>query len=256
MIYGLDFIEKNLNGEFLENGILEITKLNNNKELSNTILTKENIIKYQEEFLKTNIIKEINNSLDIYLKEFFPDSLGENLINLKNNIINNNIKNSINKNIEIATEKNNNYIDEYDMISKIQDNVMTKENINSLSNNINENINKLEKNTNKKIIKKLDKEKIVNNIEESIDKTFEKQKNNIKKIEKYIKSWENKYNLKDIEGMKKEYNRMEKLIEDLIPLENVLNNYRKIENIQKLLENNSSENYLDEQVLELANKLK
>lgn len=256
MIYGLDFIEKNLNGEFLENGILEITKLNNNKELSNTILTKENIIKYQEEFLKTNIIKEINNSLDIYLKEFFPDSLGENLINLKNNIINNNIKNSINKNIEIATEKNNNYIDEYDMISKIQDNVMTKENINSLSNNINENINKLEKNTNKKIIKKLDKEKIVNNIEESIDKTFEKQKNNIKKIEKYIKNWENKYNLKDIEGMKKEYNRMEKLIEDLIPLENVLNNYRKIENIQKLLENNSSENYLDEQVLELANKLK
>lgn len=249
-MYGLNILEEGFNSKFLENGLLEIHKLNKGE------ISKDNIIKYQEEFLKTNIMQEINNSLDNYLKEFFPDSLGKDLINLKNNIIDNNIKNSVNVSIENSTTKNNSYLNDFDFIEGIKENIMSRENINRLSNDIEKNIDKLDKNNEEKNITKLEKEKIVKNVEESIEKTFEKQKNNIKKIEKNINNWENKYNLKDLEGMKKEYNKMEKLMDDLIPLENILNNYRKIENIQKLLENNNSENYLDEQVLELANKLK
>lgn len=254
MINGLDFIEKNINSELLENGLLEIYKINNNIKINDNEINKNNIINYREEFLKTNILKEINNTLDNYLKEIFPDSLGEDLINIKNNIINNNIKNTIYEKIEKATEKNVKNINDYETISNIQENMMKKENINEISKNIEKNIDKsVDKNTDIIIKEELKKEDIINNVEDSIDKTFEKQKNNIKKIEKHIKNWENKYNLKDIEGMKKEYDKMEKLIDNLMPLENVINNYRKIENIQNLLENNN-DFYLDDQVLELANK--
>ena len=72
---------------------------------------------------------------------------------------------------------------------------------------------------------------------------------------KYISNWKDAYNSQDFSSMQKEYNKMKKTMNELMPLENIINEYKTIENLQSLIKNNGKNFDLTPEALELANKL-
>lgn len=82
------------------------------------------------------------------------------------------------------------------------------------------------------------------------------QVDGIEKVGKYIDNWNTCLENKDLEGMKREYGKITKKLETLIPLESTLKEARCIENVQTLIKNkgNSLENITKEE-LQLAQTL-
>lgn len=74
-----------------------------------------------------------------------------------------------------------------------------------------------------------------------------------KKCGKYINNWNNYLEQKDLAGMNREYGKIKKKIETLLPIESTLKEARNIENVQTLIKNkgNSLEN-ISEEELKLA----
>lgn len=79
------------------------------------------------------------------------------------------------------------------------------------------------------------------------------QVDGVEKVGKYIDNWNNYLGQKDLTGMNREYNKIKKKLETLLPIENTLKQAREIENVQTLIKNkgNSLEN-ISEDELKLA----
>ena len=56
--------------------------------------------------------------------------------------------------------------------------------------------------------------------------------------------------------MEKEYNKLEKQLKDLVPIENTINEARTIEVLHNLIKNNGQDFNLSKEQLELVEKLK
>lgn len=69
-----------------------------------------------------------------------------------------------------------------------------------------------------------------------------------------MQNWKNSYNNKDLDGMEKEYKKLEKELEKTLPIENTIKEARKIENIHILIKNKGNFNLSNDE-LELAKKL-
>lgn len=76
------------------------------------------------------------------------------------------------------------------------------------------------------------------------------QVDGIEKVGKYINNWNTYLNQKDLDGMKREYNKITKKLETLMPLESTLKEARTIENIQTLIKNKGGklENLTEEEI--------
>lgn len=70
----------------------------NNIELNNNLI-KEND---QKEFLETTLGKTINTAIDIGIRALLPDFIDEQIINIKDNLMNYGLKNGINQTIDDA----------------------------------------------------------------------------------------------------------------------------------------------------------
>lgn len=79
------------------------------------------------------------------------------------------------------------------------------------------------------------------------------QVDGVEKVGKYINNWNKCLEQKDITGMNREYNKIKKKLETLMPIENTIQEARSIENIQTLIKNkgNTLEN-ISEDELKLA----
>ena len=79
------------------------------------------------------------------------------------------------------------------------------------------------------------------------------QVDGVEKVGKYIDNWTNYLEQKDLTGMNREYSKIKKKLENLVPIENTLKQAREIENVQTLIKNkgNSLEN-ISEDELKLA----
>lgn len=63
------------------------------------------------------------------------------------------------------------------------------------------------------------------------------QVDGVEKVGKYITNWNSCLDQKDLTGMKREYNKIIKKLDNLIPLESTLKEARAIQNIQTLIKN-------------------
>ena len=95
---------------------------------------------------------------------------------------------------------------------------------------------------------------VLQNVSKNIENSLTDQLKEIESIEKYSNNWEKYYKEQDVKGMQKEFKKIEKSLEKVIPLEDVLKRARQIENIQKLVENKNSFD-LSEVEQELTKKL-
>lgn len=217
----------------------------------------------QKSFLETTLGKTINTGIDIGIRTILPDYIEDQIIDLKNNLINYGLKDGIKKSIDDAINLGKSAIGiitgNFENISQVQDAVKSGgiiDNISSLLDNV---IDRVEKKgvinyTVAKTIKQ-GKNSILNNVEKNINETFNNQIKALSYTEKYIDNWKKYYNDKNFDGMEKEYKKIEKEYKNLIPIENIINDIRKIENLHNLIKNNGQNFELTQDEKELIEKL-
>lgn len=217
----------------------------------------------QKSFLETTLGKTINTGIDIGIRTILPDYIEDQIIDLKNNLINYGLKDGIKKSIDDAINLGKSAIGiitgNFENISQVQNAVKSGgiiDNISSLLDNV---IDRVETKgvinyTVAKTIKQ-GKNSILNNVEKNINETFNNQIKALSYTENYIDNWKKYYNDKNFDGMEKEYKKIEKEYKNLIPIENTINDIRKIENLHNLIKNNGQNFELTQDEKELIEKL-
>ena len=81
------------------------------------------------------------------------------------------------------------------------------------------------------------------------------QGNEINKFETSINEWKKAYENKDFDLMEKEMKNINKYLEKIMPLENIIKEARIVENIHSLIKNNNKNFEINEVELEAANVL-
>ena len=235
-------------------------QLNNEQTLNN----KLEIEKEQKNFLETTIGKIVNTGLDIGIRALLPDFIEEQVINLKDNLFEYGFKEGITKTIDDAIDLGKSAIGiftgNFENIEQMQSAVQTGGLIDGLSDLLDTVVGKVSQkgliNSNVANILTQGKDIILDNVQSNIEKTFSEQLTNSNKMNQYINEWKNAFENKDFNRMEKQYEKIEKELKELAPIENTINQARTIENLHNLIKNNGQDFNLTKEQLELAEKLK
>ncbi len=232
-------------------------------ELENSIYMNLNLEKKQNEFLNSTLWKTINNGIDIGLRYLLPDLVEDEIIDLKDNLINYGLKDGIRKSINSVIETGKEAIGiisgNFENIGQIQKVIKNGGLIDKIDNFLDKTLDKAINSgkinqTIGKIVK-TGKSSVLSSVERNIESTLNSQVENSKNIEKYMNNWKKYFNDRNFSGMEKEYTKLEKELKSLVPIETTIKNARYIENIHNLIKNNGQNFELSEQELELANKI-
>lgn len=237
----------------------------NNLEKNNDINFNHNLIneKTQKNFLESTLGKTINTAIDIGIRSLLPDFLEEQIINIKDNLLNYGLKDGITKTIDDTINLGKSAIGivtgNFEDISQMQNAVKSGGLIDNMSSLLDTVVDKVRQaglinHTVAKTIKQ-GKNVILNNVEKNIESTFQKQYEAIDKADKYINNWRKYFEEKNFNGMQKEYNKIEKQRKSLAPIEKTIHNIKTIENIHNLIKNNGQDFNLTQEQIELAKKL-
>lgn len=235
-------------------------------ELENTNETNslsEKIQDIQEKFLESTIGKTINSAIDIGLKALLPDFVEDQIISIKDAILENGfsdgIKEVVNEGINTGKSAIGIVTGEFDNISQIQLAVKNGGILDSTSDlldyaiNIASSKNLISKSTASLI--KTGKNTIINSISDKIEQTLTNQLKAVEKLEKYCDNWNVAYEAQDVSGMEKAYKNIKTNLEKTVPLEKTINKARTIESLNNLLKNNNYNFDLSEEEIELSKKL-
>lgn len=233
--------------------------INNEIENKNNI----NIYEKQRNFLESDLGKTINSALDIGLKAALPNLIEDQVIEIKNTILEQGFKEGlkevINSGIEIGKSITGVVTGNFENISQVQLAIKNGGILDSISTLLDMSIN-LAKNKNlinnslAKILKQ-SKNTIINSINDKIEETLSNQLKSLEKLEKYCDNWKEYYEKRDFSGMEKSYRSIENYLNKVMPLENTINEARKIQNIHSLIKNNGKNFDISNNELELAQKL-
>jgi len=228
-------------------------------------LTNDNniIVEQQNNFLETTLGKTINAGLDIGLRVLLPDLIENQVIDIKDAIIEGGFAEGVNKAISSAINFGKSAIGiftgEFENISQVQTVIKNGGILDGVSDVIDFVLDKTTKsgmipyniaNTIKK-----GKNVVLNNISNNIEDEFNKQLDNVEKLQKYTNNWKEYYNSKDFDGMVREYTKMKERLKELMPIESLLKEARVIENLHNLIKNNGKNFNLSEEQIKLANML-
>lgn len=236
---------------------------NTNQNCLETIEKNENLTAKQNNFIQTTIGKITNTALDVGLKIILPEYLEEEIIEIKDTLLNNGLKDGIKKAIDSVINLGKNVTNlitgNFEDTHQI-DSVLKKGGLLDKISMVFKDVIKLTENKgviNKKTSKKIDKGKdiIIDTISSNIDKEFSEQIKSEKKIKKYIDNWQNYYNEENFKGMEREFNKIEKEIKNIMPFNKTINDIEKIKNINNLIRSKNGEFNLSETEKELIKKL-
>ena len=238
----------------------------NNLEKNNEINLENNLINEntQKNFLETTLGKTINTAVDIGIRALLPDFIDEQIINIKDNLLNYGLKDGITKTIDDAIDLGKSAIGivtgNFENVSQMQAAVQTGGLIDGMSTLIDTVVDKVREtgliNSTVANTIKQGKDVILNNVESNIESTFNRKYEAIEYTDKYINDWKNYFENKDFEGMEKEYVKIEKQLENIAPIEKTINEARTIEVLHNLIKNNGQNFNLSKEQMELVDKLK
>lgn len=235
-------------------------------ELDNTV--KEGLIvnigEKQNKFLESTFGKIVNTGVDIALRAILPNAVENEVIGIKNAIINDGFKEGIKTAVNTASNIGKSiagiFTGKFDTVSQAYTAIKAGGIIDSASKLVDTAVksaqdNNLIKSSTAKVIKK-SKNVVKDCLSSKIEEDFMSQVDGIEKVGKYIENWNKCLEQKDLIGMKREHNKIIKKLDTLIPIESTLKQARSIENVQLLIKNkgNSLENITDEE-LKLAQTL-
>ena len=238
---------------------MEINKIENGVELNKELINENE----QKEFLETTLGKTINAAVDIGIRAILPDFVDEQVINIKDNLLNYGLKDGITKTIDDAIDLGKSAIGiftgNFENVSQMQSAIEAGGLIEGISSLLDTIVNKVNEkgiiNYNIANTIKQGKNVILNSIENNIEEKFKEQNIEIENIEKYMNNWKENFNNKDFKGMEQEYSKIEKVLNNLVPIEKTINQARTIENLHNLIKNNGQDFNLNQEQLALAEKL-
>ena len=226
-------------------------------ELNNNLKNEEN------NFLNNIIGKTINNAIDIGLKSILPDLIENQIIDIKNALLENGLKSGIETAVESAIDFGKSAIGiftgNFENMTQVRTAVADGGIIDTMSDLIDNVINKTYQSgyINKSVSSmiKNGKDVLLENISSNIKNELDEQTNTLEKLERYVNNWNEYYNNKDFDGMTKEYNKIKKQLGNIIPLENILKETRKVDLLHNLIKNNGQNFDISNLEAELAAKL-
>lgn len=233
--------------------------LENNLNKENEIIKTED----QTKFIETTLGKTINFGLDIGLRALLPDYIEQQVIDIKNTLMQEGFSNGIKKVVSSAIDFGKSAIGivtgNFENISQVQTAIKNGGIIDSVSGIVDSVLNRVNK-TGKlpyKITNTIRKGKniILNSITNKIEEEFTNQLDAAEKLQKYENNWKQYFNNKDFIGMQREYEKIREKLKILIPMENTLKQARTIENLHALIKNNGQDFNLSKEELELVNLL-
>ena len=231
--------------------------------LNNSILSSSNVtLDEQKGFLDSTLGKVINTGLDAGIRFLLPDLIEEQVIDVKDAIINNGFKAGVEEAISSAVDLGKSVVGvftgKFENVTQAENAVKSGGIIDGISDALDYALNlcsKLGKIPNAicSVIKG-GKDAILDTISNNIEDEFKNQVSSVEKINTYAKNWKECYSNQDLDGMEKAYKKLEEELEKTIPLENTIKEARNIENIHILIKNKGNFNLSNDE-LELAKKL-
>ena len=231
--------------------------------ISNELNNNIDIEVKQNNFLETTIGKAINTGLNIGIRYLLPDLIEDEVIQIKDSILNNGIKEGLRTAIESATKLGKSALGivtgKFENVNQMQTAVKSGGIVDSVQNLINTAVNKFV-NSGKinfsvgNTIKK-GTDVLLSNVTKNIENEFENQVNNMEYLNKYINNWKEYFNAKDFEGMQKEYYKINEKIKDVAPIEKTIKLARNVQNLHQLIKNNGKNFDLSNEEIALAKLL-
>ena len=238
---------------------MKITNLEKEIKIENKLINQNE----QKNFLETTLGKTIHTAIDLGIRALLPDFIDEQLINVKNNLINYGLKDGIQESVSDAIDLGKSAIGiitgNFENVSQMQQAVKTGGLIDGISSLLDNVVDKVRKaglidSAVARTIKQ-GKNVILNNVENNIETTFNKQYEAIEYIDKYINNWKNYFERKDFLGMEKEYKKIKKQLINIVPIEKTINNAKEVETLHELIKNNGQNFDLSQEQIELVKKL-
>lgn len=236
--------------------------INNNLNLENS---NSNSVTYEEQksFLETNLGQVINGGVDLGLKTLLPDIIEDEVIEIKDSIITDGfsagIKTAIDNVVDMGKSVLGIFTGKFDNLSQVKNTIESGGLIDSISSVLDWGINKAKKSglisSSTANLIETGKDTILNTVNNNIEDNLTDQMESVEKIDKYISNWSEYYQNQDFNNMEKQYKKIEKELENIMPLENVITKARQLENVHQLIKNKGGDFNLSQEELDLANKL-
>lgn len=231
-----------------------------NYSLANEINLDNNLENKQNKFLESNLGKVINTGVDMGIRYLLPDLIEDQVIDVKDAIINRGfkegVKTAINSAVNMGKSIKGIFTGKFDNIDQVESVIKSGGIIDSVSNVLDYAIDKTTKSgkidSNVSTVLRSGKNAILNSVSNNIENEFEREKKSLKLLEKYNNNWKNYFNEQNFDGMEKEYKKIKEKIKDIIPLENTIKQTRNIENLHLLIKKNGRDFNLSEEELKLA----
>lgn len=250
----------------------ENERINNNankteleKDNSIELLVKQEVTEEkQNNFLQTTLGKTINTAIDIGLRAILPDMIEEQVIDIKNVLFNNGLKEGIDIALKSGIEFGKSAIGivtgKFESLSQAHNAVKNGGIIDNISDTLDNVLESATKNdliskTTSSLIKK-GKNAILDTISTNIEQKFMQDVNSLELVSKYIANWKSYYNLKDLEGMEREYKKIKKQMDTIMALDTTISEAKQIENLHNLIKNKGINYELSEEEKELINILR
>ena len=239
---------------------IENLEKNNNLDVENN-LTIEN---EQKGFLESTLGKTINAAVDIGIRALLPDFIDEQIINIKDNLLEYGLGDGIKKSIDDAIDLGKSAIGiftgDFENIFQMQSAVKNGGLIDGVSSLLDTVVDKVSEaglisNGVAETIKQ-GKDVILNNVESNIENTFSEQYSAIENIDNYINNWKDSFEKQDFDNMEKEYLKLEEQMQTIAPITKTLEEAKTIEILHNLIKNNGQDFNLSQEQLELVEKLK
>lgn len=228
-------------------------------EINNNI----NLEKSNNNFLNNIFGKTINTAIDVGLRAILPDLIENQIIDIKNSLLENGLKSGINTAINSAVDFGKSVAGivtgNFENINQVKIAIGSGGIVDNISTVLDKVINTVYQkgyiNKNTKNLIKNGKNILLNNVANNIKSQLEEQTNAVEKLEKYLNNWKNSYNKKDFSSMEKIYNKIEEQSQKIIPLENIINETKQIKALHNLIKNNGQDFNISKEEERLANNL-
>ena len=229
--------------------LVENLNLNNNKN--------------DNDFFQTSFGKIINQSIESGLRILLPDFIEEDIIGIKDTLIEEGFSEAVNEAIDTAVNLGKSALGivtgNFENISQAEIAIEKGGLIDSVSKALDFILDKVQdagliSKDVTKVIKK-GKDTILDNVSSNIKSEFSIQTDKIEKLKSYNEKWKEAFNNQDFKKMEQSMKNINKLMSDIMPVESVINDSREIENLHELIKNNGQNFDLTQEELDLAKRL-
>lgn len=217
----------------------------------------------QSGFLQSTLGQVINFSVDTGLRAILPDIIENEIIDIKNTIINEGFSNGINEAIDSAIDFGKSALGvitgNFESIAQAEKAIEKGGIIDGISNVLDYTVDKVtelgvlpEQISN---LIKNGKDAVLNNITSNIKQEFKSQSESVENLQSYTELWREGFDNQDLNQMQEYMDKIQSTLKEIMPIENLISEARQIENIHELIKNNGGDFNLSEEELELANIL-